>query len=35
MTKKLAGDEHLGEWVYCSQHMRPHETGWCTVQRER
>lgn len=18
-------------WVYCSQHMRPHTTGWCTV----
>lgn len=18
-------------WVYCSQHMRPHQTGWCTV----
>lgn len=18
-------------WVYCSQHMRPHRTGWCTV----
>lgn len=28
---ELAGDEHLGEWVYCSQHMRPHTTGWCTV----
>lgn len=19
-------------WVYCSQHMRPHMTGWCTVE---
>jgi len=19
------------EWVYCKQHMRPHLTGWCTV----
>lgn len=18
-------------WVYCSQHMKPHQTGWCTV----
>lgn len=18
-------------WVYCSQHCRPHQTGWCTV----
>lgn len=18
-------------WVYCSQHVRPHTTGWCTV----
>lgn len=18
-------------WVYCSQHLRPHRTGWCTV----
>ena len=20
-----------GAWVYCSQHLRPHSTGWCTV----
>lgn len=18
-------------WVYCNQHLRPHLTGWCTV----
>lgn len=18
-------------WIYCSQHLRPHQTGWCTV----
>lgn len=18
-------------WVYCRQHLRPHTTGWCTV----
>jgi hypothetical protein len=30
-VKKEAGDEHMGEWVYCSQHVRPHTTGWCTV----
>lgn len=20
-----------GAWIYCSQHMKPHQTGWCTV----
>lgn len=20
-----------GVWIYCSQHMRPHLTGWCSV----
>ena len=20
-----------GAWVYCSQHMKPHQTGWCGV----
>lgn len=29
--EKPAGDEHMGRWVYCSQHARPHRTGWCTV----
>lgn len=24
-------DEKLGPWVYCAQHLRPHPTGWCTV----
>lgn len=28
---KPAGDEHLGKFVYCGQHLNPHETGWCTV----
>lgn len=18
-------------WIYCDQHMRPHQTGWCSV----
>lgn len=18
-------------WIYCSQHLRPHATGWCSV----
>lgn len=18
-------------WIYCRQHLRPHQTGWCTV----
>ena len=25
---RIFGEE---AWVYCSQHMRPHRTGWCTV----
>lgn len=28
---KLVGDEHMGAWVYCKQHLRSHATGWCTV----
>jgi hypothetical protein len=20
-----------GAWVYCSQHCKPHQTGWCSV----
>lgn len=24
-------DRHLGKFVYCKQHVRPHSTGWCTV----
>lgn len=20
-----------GVWVYCNQHLRPHQTGWCGV----
>lgn len=30
-VEKPAGDEHLGQFVYCKQHLRPHSTGWCTV----
>lgn len=29
--KTAAGDEHMGAFVYCTQHLRPHSTGWCTV----
>lgn len=29
--KELAGDEHMGAYVYCTQHVGPHSTGWCTV----
>lgn len=29
-----AGDEHLGAFVYCRQHVGPHSTGWCTVDVE-
>jgi len=28
---KATDDHELGTWVYCLQHLRPHETGWCTV----
>lgn len=21
----------IGEWIYCDQHLRPHMTGWCSV----
>lgn len=28
---KLVGDEHLGKFCYCNQHLSPHATGWCTV----
>lgn len=24
-------DETLGKYVYCTQHLRVHATGWCTV----
>lgn len=31
MSAQQSGDEHLGNWVYCKSHRRPHTTGWCTV----
>lgn len=31
MSKRLAGDEHMGNFVYCKQHHYVHRTGWCTV----
>lgn len=31
MSYGKAGDEHMGQFVYCKQHCRPHSTGWCTV----
>jgi hypothetical protein len=34
MDQKMTEDaKHFGEnvFVYCSQHLRPHSTGWCTV----
>lgn len=31
MKTPNAEDELLGPWVYCAQHLRPHESGWCTV----
>lgn len=27
----MVGDEHLGAFCYCGQHLRAHATGWCTV----
>lgn len=26
-------EQHFGHdvWVYCTAHLRPHKTGWCTV----
>jgi hypothetical protein len=33
-TKEPTGDVlafGADAWVYCSQHMRAHQTGWCTV----
>lgn len=32
--KPLTEDEQafgVNTWVYCRQHCRPHETGWCGV----
>jgi hypothetical protein len=34
MSDEPAEDERVfgkGVWVYCKSHMRPHCTGWCTV----
>lgn len=33
-TKQPTEDEQafgINHWVYCSQHMKPHLTGWCSV----
>lgn len=35
IEKKPAGDEHMGKYVYCMEHMHVHATGWCTVLPER
>ncbi|MFM7009089.1 MAG: hypothetical protein ACKO0Z_07105 [Betaproteobacteria bacterium] len=31
--EKTEDAEVFGEsvWVYCKSHLRPHDTGWCTV----
>jgi hypothetical protein len=34
MKNNKAGDEHLGAFVYCRQHVGPHSTGWCTVSAD-
>jgi len=34
MKTELTEDEIVfgkNMWIYCSQHLRPHVTGWCTV----
>jgi len=32
--KEKAGDEHMGAYVYCRQHVHCHSTGWCTVSAD-
>lgn len=34
MKEEKTEDMALGDWVYCGQHLRPHQTGWCTVGLE-
>ena len=31
MAQDTTMDLIFGDWCYCRQHLRPHETGWCTV----
>jgi hypothetical protein len=34
LQKPLTEDERAfgkNAWIYCNQHMRPHQTGWCGV----
>jgi len=33
MSEETEDEKAFGSraWIYCDQHMRPHETGWCTV----
>lgn len=33
MKEEITKDKQIfGDcYVYCSQHLRPHKTGWCTV----
>lgn len=26
-------DSSMGDWVYCCSHLRPHSTGWCSIER--
>ena len=32
---QLSGDEHMGEYVFCKQHLYTHTTGWCTVPADQ
>ncbi len=25
-------DSSMGDWVYCCSHLRPHSTGWCSIE---
>ncbi len=27
-------DRWFGPWVYCAQHLRAHQTGWCGVDSQ-
>lgn len=37
LSAPLIGEEEdvaafgRGVWVYCRQHVKPHETGWCSI----
>ncbi len=35
MPELVNHDDHVfGTWVYCAQHLRAHQTGWCGVDSQ-